>query len=241
MSTDQHVTENPENPRAERDAVLFDRLERLVDRQGVVGAAETLCVNCRTLNRCLEDGRISRRVREAVRKLPEVDGEDGRQPAAETSAQETTAGVEQRLTDTEQAVESLKQAVGRMAGAQADVQARLARLEAARGYEPPKQPTGEQPTGESAPEEWTLPKRAFGMPRPGVVTLEAQDDEAVAFGPAAGLVDEWRELRSRDKDIGSGVGRARAEERRCELEVAMIGEFGLTLPPEKEPTEPLLL
>ena len=72
MSTDQHVTDDPESPRAERDAVLFDRLERFVDRQGVVGAAETLGVNYRTLGRC-QDGRLSRRVREAVRKLPEVD------------------------------------------------------------------------------------------------------------------------------------------------------------------------
>lgn len=226
MSTDQHVTEHTGNPRAQQDAVLFDRLQRFVDRQGVVVGAETLGVNYRTLSRCLENGRLSRRVREAVRKLPEADAEDDQQPAAETSAQETTAGVEQRMAE-------MEQAVGEMVGAQADTEERLARLEAAVGNVQPK-----QPTPESAPQQgWTPPKRAFGMPRPGVVTLEVQDDEAVAFGPAAALVAEWRTLRSGGAQRGSGVDRARAEERRWELEVIMIGDFGLALPPEKEPLD----
>ena len=75
------------------------------------------------------------------------------------------------------------------------------------------------------------------MPRPGVVTFEVQDDEADAFGPAAGLVAEWRTLRNGGTQAGSGVDRAKAEERRWELEVAMIGDFGLTLPPEEEPLD----
>ena len=73
------------------------------------------------------------------------------------------------------------------------------------------------------------------MPDPGVVTLEAQPDEEHAFGQAEELVTEWRQLRTGGAEAGSRIERARAEERRWELEVAMIGEFGLTLPPEKEP------
>ncbi|MDE2803493.1 MAG: hypothetical protein OXK21_11510 [Chloroflexota bacterium] len=232
MSTDQHVTDHPDNPRAQQDAVLFDRLQRFVDRRGVVDAADTLGVNYRTLSRCLENGRLSRRVREAARKLPEDDAGE-QQPPPETEPQPTM----------EQRIQALEQAVGKVAGAQADVQARLARLEAARGSEPPEpptagQPTGEQPTVEDAPQQgWAPPKRAFGMPRPGVVTTEPQDDEAVAFGPAAGLVVEWRAIRNGGKEGRSGVARARAAERRWELEVAMIGEFGLTLPPEEEPLD----
>ena len=221
MSTDQHVTEQTGNPRAQQDAVLFDRLQRFVDRQGVVVGAETLGVNYRTLSRCLENGRLSRRVREAARKLPEDDAVEPPPPATETQ------------TAVEQRVDALEQAVGEMAGAQADIRARLARLEAAVGNVPPKQPTAV----EDDPEAWTPPKRAFGMPRPGVVTLEVQDDEAVAFGPAAALVDEWRGLRNGGTRTGNGVDRARAQERRWELEVAMIGEFGLTLPPEQEPLD----
>ena len=43
------------------------------------------------------------------------------------------------------------------------------------------------------------------------------------------LVAGWRELRSGDREAVSGVERARVEERRWELEVPMISEFGLTL------------
>ncbi len=248
MSTEQHVTEHPENPRAERDAVLFDRLERFVGTQGVVVAAETLGVNYRTLNRCLENGRLSRRVREAARKLPEEEIEDEPQPAA---------GVEQRVAEMEQAVEGLRQAVSEVAGAQAGTQARLARLEAAVGSGQSQQPAAEsggagtavgngddmerssqEATAESEPDDgWSPPKRAHGMPGPGVVTIDVQDDEDMAFGPAAPLVTEWRELRARGVQTGTPVERARARERRWQLEVSMIGEFGLTLPPEVEPLD----
>ena len=51
------------------------------------------------------------------------------------------------------------------------------------------------------------------------------------------LVAEWRELRTRDEKAGNRVDRARARVRRWELEVVMIRDFGLTLPPETEPLD----
>jgi hypothetical protein len=44
--------------------------------------------------------------------------------------------------------------------------------------------------------EWRSPGGAYGLPDASVVTLEPQPDEEHAFGPAAGLVAEWRELRT---------------------------------------------
>ena len=82
---------------------------------------------------------------------------------------------------------------------------------------------------------WRPPRRRHGLPDAGVVTLEEQSDEEHAFGPAAPLVTEWRKLRTGDEGLGSRVDRARAEERRWELEVAMLRDFQLTLPPEAEP------
>lgn len=248
MSTDEYVVSDTEDPGAARDALLMARLKRLITDEGVVGAAETLGVNYRTLTGCIDAGRLSRRVREAVRKLPEEGVEDEPQPAA---------GVEQRVADVEQAIEGLRHAVGEVAGAQAGTQARLARLEAAVGSGQPQQPAAEggeagtaagdgddmerssqEATVESEPEDrWTPPKRAHGMPRLGVVTIDVQDDEDVAFGPAAPLVTEWRELRARGVQTGTPVDRARVRERRWQLEVSMIGEFGLTLPPETEPLD----
>lgn len=77
------------------------------------------------------------------------------------------------------------------------------------------------------------------MPDVGVVTLEEQSDEEHAFGPAAPLVAEWREVRDRMGDglAGSRVDRAMVTVRRWELEAAMLREFHLTLPPETEPLD----
>ena len=51
------------------------------------------------------------------------------------------------------------------------------------------------------------------------------------------LVDEWRELRSR-RGEGSRLQQAITRVRIMELEVAMLGEHDLTLPPETEPLHP---
>lgn len=68
-----------------------------------------------------------------------------------------------------------------------------------------------------------------------VVSLEPQENEAQDLGAAAALVKEWRMLRNTEGDGHSKVERAMAEERRWELEIALIENFGLTLPPETTP------
>ena len=77
------------------------------------------------------------------------------------------------------------------------------------------------------------------MPDAGVVTLEEQPDEEHAFGPAAHLVAEWRAIRATmgDGSAGSRVDRPVARVRRWELEVELLRNFHLTLPPETEPLD----
>ena len=70
-----------------------------------------------------------------------------------------------------------------------------------------------------------------------MVTLEGQPDEEEVFGPAAVLVAEWRRLRTGAEASGSRIDRAGASVRRWELEVALLGDFSLTLPPETEPLD----
>ena len=77
----------------------------------------------------------------------------------------------------------------------------------------------------------------LGWPMLGVVTLEAHPDEEDAFGPAAPLVAEWRELRTGSKASGGRVERAQVAVRRWGLEIAMLRDFHLTLPPETEPLD----
>ena len=91
---------------------------------------------------------------------------------------------------------------------------------------------GENTFGESGP-----PRRSHGLPDRGMVTLEPQADEEHGFGSAAGLVAEWRELRTGGAQRSSRVDQARAEERRWEIEVLLMEEHHLTLPPDREPLE----
>ena len=105
--------------------------------------------------------------------------------------------------------------------------------EAREGPESVPAPAAEERVGGECP----TPGRAHGLPDAGVVTLEPQADEEHAFGPAAGLMAEWRELRTGGTSRGSGVEQARAEERRWELEIRLIEEYGLTLPPDREPLQ----
>ena len=46
------------------------------------------------------------------------------------------------------------------------------------------------------PEDWPPPRRGHGLPDDGMVKLDDQPDEAHAFGPAAPLASEWRQVRS---------------------------------------------
>ena len=91
--------------------------------------------------------------------------------------------------------------------------------------------------GNDGIEQWRPPRGEHGLPDAGVVTLEKQPDEKHAFGPAAPLVAEWRRLRTSAAASGGRVDRAWAEVRRWELEVAMLGDYGLTLPPQTEPLD----
>ena len=91
--------------------------------------------------------------------------------------------------------------------------------------------------GDDQPSVWRPPRRRHGLPDAGVVTLEEQPDETHAFGPAAALVAEWRQLRTGGDATGSRVDRARAGVRRWELETELLQEFHLTLPPETEPLD----
>ena len=98
------------------------------------------------------------------------------------------------------------------------------------------QPGGADAVGDcnDSIQRWRPPRRDHGLPDAGVVTLEEQPDEKHAFGPAATLVAEWRGLRTGAAASGGRVDRAWAAVRRWELEVAMLGDFGLTLPPQTE-------
>ena len=70
---------------------------------------------------------------------------------------------------------------------------------------------------------------------PDVVTKELAPDDEEVYNTAWPLIDEWRGLREGHPNEGKSLSWLETEERIRELEVAMLEDHGLTLPPETEP------
>ena len=75
------------------------------------------------------------------------------------------------------------------------------------------------------------PRRVF----PELITEEAESGEEQVYGAAAELVAEWREAWAARKTARHTLAWLRAERRRLELELRLIGAFGLTPPPADTP------
>ncbi len=86
--------------------------------------------------------------------------------------------------------------------------------------------------GAGEPETGAAPPAA-GLRPTNPDTLQPFDPEV--YGAAWPLVEEWRELRVGHPTQGKSLSWLMTEERLLVLELAMLAEHGLTLPPEKQP------
>ena len=67
-----------------------------------------------------------------------------------------------------------------------------------------------------------------------LVTLEAEPDEDLVYGDATPAIVEWRGVRAeflKTLKTGTTLDRTEVQERMLELEIAIVEEHGLTLPP----------
>ena len=212
------------------DLRLMILLRGMVREQRLKGAAETLGLDPRTVQSSLDRGELSELVRIAVERHVLADGD---QRAAQQ--RERTDALERRMDDLETefrngldaARSELKEGMEALR-----TQRRLAgeeRTVADSGGTKPSAPAPAQPTG---PERTSLGRRRY----PELVFLEPEHDDQEVYGGAWPLVEEWREIRKTGhRGRGRGLAWLRAEERVRTLEVAMLEEHGLTLPPERMP------
>ena len=229
MSADEVSEEFEVTPGEAQELQLRELLEGLVGSKGRVGAAEALGVNYRTLSGSIRSGRLSSRMRRA---LEEYVGTEVVASSPRAEVEEQAEALERRVQELEEEVRAHREMVATQAGQLEEFESRLSHWEQEQGQ---RHDQVKSIIADSSPVEWKPPSRAYGLPDAGVVTLDPQPDESHAFGPAADLVAEWRSLRTGGNEASNKLERARAEERRWELEIAMIEEFGLTLPPETEP------
>ena len=80
-------------------------------------------------------------------------------------------------------------------------------------------------------------KRRYVRPRtyPQLVTPEAEPDEDLVYGDAAPVIVEWRRVRAEFLKTRATLDRTEVQEPMLELEIALVGEHGLTLPPASFP------
>ena len=205
-------------------------LHQLVRRRGHKGAARELGVNPRTVAGSVKQG-MSRRVREALeRMLVDRDGEARDRLEDEMEGVKVeVAGFNERVAGLEGELREGLQALGEQQSQwMRRLERRIAQAEAGTGG-------GSAASREAA----TRPAPGAGSPSrrryPELVATAPDADDGEVYGGAWPLVDEWRGLWDGHPAQGKGLAWVSRRERILELEVAMLEEHGLTLPPETEP------
>lgn len=208
---------------------LMALLDELVRDKGPRQAAADLDVDHRTLTASLESGQLTRRMRAALDRALLSGG--GTPAEEQRQRNELLAGrlerVEELAQETGVGLAAVQGEVAAHGQALRGIEGRLARVESATG--PPSATPAVIPSQPPSPPR--PPRREF----PELATLEPADDDEQVFGDAWPLIQEWRGLQECHPDRGKGLEWLREEERLMTVELALLEEHGLTLPPQDYP------
>ncbi len=221
------------------DARLRVYLRRLVGAQGRMKAADELNVNYKTLARGLDEPgpltvwlRAALLVKALEDRLTTLAAADEPEPGDAGGIGELSGEVR----DATEALGALAGAVEELRGEQGErlaaLEERLAAVEARR--QPEETAETAQVIGAPRIDIREPAPSAGGRPAPvHVVTEKAGPGDKDAYGAAWPLVEEWRAVHAGHSPQGRGVDWLRDEERLRELEIALIAEHELALPPER--------
>ena len=210
MKTTEHGIENSRGVENIHHMRLMALLQELVREKGYKGAARVLEIDPQTVTDSAKTGRLTRRVRDSLeRALQEGVGSAAeRQRKRNEELEGRVEGLAGEVKGVAGEVETLGQG-----GAQASV--------SHRGRGPGHAGAGPQPSM----------RREY----PDLATREPAPDDEEVFGEAWPLIVEWRGLKDAHPNEGRGLDWLTAQERVLELELALLEEHGMTLPPEKQP------
>ncbi len=234
MKTGKPVFEKSRSVEDMHHMRLMALLNELVKDKGVMKAAEALDVDYKTLTGSMRRGRLSRRMRSVLDKaLLEGAGSPAAEQRQRIDALEGRAkAVEDRVDAVEKdlgkGLAAVRGEVKSVSGGLDRVSRRLSQLESGRGAQDDAEPEA----GDGKPAARTSSvRREF----PDLVTLEPAEDDEEVFGEAWHLIDEWRGLKESHPNQGKGLDWLTTEKRFLSLELALLEEHGLTLPPETYP------
>ena len=209
-------------------------LNDLVKDQGPVKAAEELGIDRKTLWRSEGAGQMSPRLAEALeRRLLE------RAAAANQKDRERVRSLEERVALLEEQLDAANN--GGMADGNAVVTEAL-RVEWSEGLRRLERRVERLEAGSAqgnVPEQSSPGWRRLQRRYPDLVTREPASDDQEVYGVAYPLVEEWRTLWAIHRPRGRGLAWVLRRQRILELEVSMMEDHGLTLPPETAPLQGL--
>ncbi len=202
-------------------------LRELVREEGKMEAAELLGVNYKTLARAEETGKITGRMGDALERLLGT-GDDPEVTQLRERVDALEGGVEALAKELRDGLGEIRAAVAGNAGSQGQDGDHDG------GHD---DGAGRSETRTAPPVVGLRPRQPFTERRmdPEIVTEEPAEDDQEVYGDAWPLVEEWRRLRADHPHRGKSLSWLTTEERLLVLELAMLEEHGLTLPPEKQP------
>ena len=238
MKTTEHGIEGSKDVENVYHMRLMALLQELVRDKGYKGAARVLELDQRTVAECARTGQLSRRVRQALeRALQEgVGSAAARQRERNDRLENRVEALEKGHAALEKGHDSLgKELRRRMTAVEGRVEA-LKSSEAQgtgaghAGAGPSQAEAGASDAGRKPSSRPTV-RREY----PDLVTREPAPDDEEVFGEAWSLIVEWRGLKDAHPNEGGGLAWLAAEERLRVVELALLEDHGMTLPPEKRP------
>ena len=228
MKTTEHGIEDSRDVENVYHMRLMALLKELVRDKGYKGAARVLELDQRTVAESAKTGQLSRRVRQALeRALQEGVG------SAAARQRERNDKLEKRVEALEKGHEALEKGHDSLGK---EVRSRVAavegRVEALRhaGAGPSQAESGASDAGRKPP-----PRPRLRREYPDLVTLEPAEDDEEVYGETWPMIVEWRGLKDVHPNEGKGLDWLRTEERFLALELALLEDHGMTLPPARFP------
>ncbi len=237
MEPKKDVVEKGRSVRDMHHLRLMSLLQELERDNGRKKTAEMLGVDRRTLDASLDDGVLTRRIRGALEKA--LQSGVGSAAAEQRDRNDKLAD---RLEDVEGVVEEQGKEIRENNRASED-RDRAIREEMAQGFRKLDQTLAGLETGRGGQDgakangAGPQPGRRATLRReyPDLVTLEPAEDDEEVFGEVWPLIVEWRELKAVHPDEGKSLSWLGTEERFLALELTLLEEHGMTLPPATFP------
>lgn len=218
-----------------RELVLRRFLRELVEKEGKLEAAEALGVNYKTLARHEKSGELSARLSQALELLllsqDQRAGDDGG-----SEGEKTNRDLEQRVAALEEGMKELRRELRAVGAARGTV---VASASPAGGTTQAPAASAGQAQGGAAPPAAGLglnpQPNPPGRKYPEIVMVEPAADDAAVYGDAWPLVQQYRKLREGHTRVGKGLAWLTVEEQLLTVELALLEDHQLTLPPAEYP------